>query len=75
MSKKEIKNVIEKVIKIKRIIQKIFELSIDERNNLNECFNSNAELKNDNKGNLCAFKGKSSIFWNYSNKYLYKFKL
>ena len=58
MSKEEIKNVIEKVIKI---IQNVFELSTDERNNLNECFNSKAELKNDSQGNLCIFKGKCSI--------------
>ena len=58
MSKEEIKNVIEKVIEI---IQKVFELSTDERNNLTECFNSKAELKNDSQGNLCIFKGKCSI--------------
>ena len=58
MSKEEIQNVIEKVIKI---IQDIFTLSIEERNNLSECFNSKAELKNDNKGNLWIFKGKCCI--------------
>ena len=36
-------------------------MSTDERNNLNECFNSKAELKNDNQGNICIFKGKCSI--------------
>ena len=60
VSKEEIKNVIEKVIEI---IQKVFELSTDERNNLTECFNSKAELKNDNQGNLYIFKGKCSIFF------------
>ena len=58
MSKEEIQNVIEKFIKI---IQDVFSLSIDERNNLSECFNSKAELKNDNQGNLCIFKGKCYI--------------
>jgi len=58
VSKEEIKNVIEKVIKI---IQEVFSLSIEDRNNLNECFNNKAELKNDNQGNLCIFKGKCYI--------------
>ena len=58
VSKEEIQNVIEKVIKI---IQDVFHLSTDERNNLSECFNSKAELKNDNQGNLCIFKGKCYI--------------
>ena len=58
MSKEEIQNVIEKVIKI---IQDVFSLSTEERNNLSECFNSKAELKNDNQGNLCIFKGKCCI--------------
>ena len=49
---------IEKVIKI---IQDVFSLSTEERNNLSECFNSKAELKNDNQGNLCIFKGKCCI--------------
>ena len=58
MSKEEIKNVIIKVIKI---IQDVFSLSIDERNNLSEYFNSKAQLKNDNQGNLYIFKGKCCI--------------
>ena len=61
MSKEEIQNVIEKVIKI---IQDIFTLSIEERNILSECFNSKAELKNDNQGNFCIFKGKCCISFN-----------
>ena len=60
MNKEEIQNVIEKVIKI---IQDIFTLSIEERNNLSECFNSKAELKNDNQGNFCIFKGKFLYFF------------
>ena len=47
---------IEKVIKI---IQDVFSLWIEERNNLSECFNS--KLKNDNQRNLCIFKGKCCI--------------
>ena len=61
MSKEEIQNVIEKVIKI---IQDVFTLSTDERNNLSECFNSKAELKNDSQGNLFIFKGKCCISFN-----------
>jgi MoxR-like ATPase len=58
VSKEDIKNVKEKVIKI---IQEVFGLSVDERNNLSECFNSKAELKNDSHGFLCIFKGTCSI--------------
>ena len=58
VSKEEIPNVKEKVLKI---IQEVFGLLLDERNNLSECFNSKAELKNDNQGNLFIFKGKCCI--------------
>ena len=58
VSKEEIPNVKEKVIKI---IQEVFELSIDDRNNLNECFNSKAELKCNNRGDLCIYKGKCCV--------------
>jgi len=58
VSKEDIPNVKEKVIKI---IQEVFDLSIDERNNISECFNSKAELKNDSHGFLCIFKGSCSI--------------
>ena len=58
VSKEEIPNVKEKVIKI---IQEVFELSIDDRNNLNECFNSKAELKYNNQGDLCIYKGKCCV--------------
>ena len=58
VSKEDIPNVKEKVIKI---IQEVFDLTTDERNNLSECFNSKAELKNDSHGYLCIFKGTCSI--------------
>ena len=58
IDKKYIPNIKEKVIKL---IQEVFDLSIDERNNLNECLNSKAELKNDSHGFLCIFKGSCSI--------------
>ncbi len=40
ISKEDISNEKEKVIKI---IQEVSDLSIDERNNISECFNSKAE--------------------------------
>ena len=58
ISKEDIPNIKEKVIKI---IQEVFNLSIDERNNIIEWFNSKAELKNDSHGSLCIFKGTCSI--------------
>ena len=47
----------EKVIKI---IQEVFDLSIDERNIISEWFNSKAESKNESYGFLCIFKGTCS---------------
>ena len=58
VSKEEIPNVKEKVIKI---IQDVYGLTTDERNNLSNDFNSKAELKNDSQGSLCIFKGNCSI--------------
>jgi len=58
VSKEDIKKVKEKVIKI---IQEVFDLSIDETNNIIEYLNSKAELKNDSHGFLCIFKGSCSI--------------
>ena len=58
VSKEEIPNVKEKVI---QIIQSVFNLTTEERNNLNNCFNSKAELKYDSQGYLCIFKGNCCI--------------
>jgi len=58
ISKEDIPKEKEKVIKI---IQEIFYLSIDERNNISKYFNSKAELKNGIHGFLCIFKGTCSI--------------
>ena len=58
---------IEKVIKI---IQDVFSLWIEERNNLSECFNSKAELKNDNQWNLLYLKENVVFLLNYLNKFL-----
>ena len=58
VSKEEIKNVKDSVIKI---IQEVFGLSVEEKNILNESFSLKAELKNDNIGKLCIFKGKCYI--------------
>ena len=58
VSKDEIPNVKDKVIKI---IQEVYGLSTEDRNNLADCFNSKAELKNDSQGCLCIFKGNCCI--------------
>ena len=58
VSKEDIPHVNEKVIKL---IQEVFGLSIDEINNISKCFNSKAELKQDNMGKLCIFKGRCRI--------------
>ena len=58
ISKKDIPNVKEKVIKI---IRDVFDLDCNEVYNLNECFNSKAELKYDKYNGQCIFKGTCSI--------------
>ena len=58
VSKKDIPNVKEKVIKI---IRDVFDLDSNEVYNLNECFNSKAELKYDKYNGHCIFKGTCSI--------------
>ena len=58
ISKKDIPNVKEKVIKI---IQKVFDLCWDDMNFLNECFNSKAELNYDIYNYQYIFKGFCSI--------------
>ena len=61
--KEDIPNVKEQVIKI---IHKVFNLTLKEIKNLNECFNSKAELKEHNNGKLYIYKGTCSISLSFS---------
>ena len=68
ISQEDIPNVKEKVIKI---IQEVFDLSIDERNIISEWFNSKAESKNDSHDFLYNFKVTCSISFDLFKQILF----
>ena len=66
LKKEDILKVEEKVI---NLIQEVFDLSYEERNNIKECFDSEVELKNDSYGFLYLYKGSCSISFEIAKNY------